>query len=217
MGLGWQGRLEDDFFLFNVSLTRHSCRSGSISSLEIIPPGHFQQIRMHFSIGNHPSRTFLSNQDAFPHRKSSLPEISSKSGCISSTRIIPPGHFQQIRMHFSAGNQPSRKFSADQDAFLRWESSLPEIFSRSGCISPLGIISPGNFQQIRMHFSDGNHPSRTFPTNQDAFLQRESSLPDIFSKSGCISPLGIIPPGHFQQIGMHFSAGNQPAENHISS
>ena len=165
MGLGWQGRLEDDFFLFNVSLTRHSCRSGSISSLEIIPPGHFQQIRMHFFNENHPSRTF----------------------------------------------------PADQDAFLHWESSLPEIFSKSGCISPTEIIPPGHFQQIRMHFSNGNHLSRTFSANQDAFLRLESSLPDIFSKSGCISPTEIIPPRHFQQIRMHFSAGNQPAENHISS
>ena len=69
--LGGQGRLEDDFFLFNVSLTRHSCRSGSISPLEIIPHRLFQQIRMHFSAENHPSRTFPANQDAFPHWESS--------------------------------------------------------------------------------------------------------------------------------------------------
>ena len=176
------------------SLTDFSSKSGCISPTEIIPHRLFQQIRMHFLVGNHPSQIFPVNQDAFPRRKSSLPEIFSKSGCISPTRIIPPGHFQQIRMHFSAGNHPSRKFSADQDAFLRWKSSLPEIFSRSGCISPLGIISPGNFQQIRMHFSNGNHLSRKFSANQDAFLRRKSSLQDIFSKSGCISTLGIIPP-----------------------
>lgn len=88
--LGGQGRLEDDFFLFNVSLTRHSCRSGSISPLEIIPHRLFQQIRMHFSAENHPSRTFPTNQDAFPQRESSLQDISSKSGCISTLGIIPP-------------------------------------------------------------------------------------------------------------------------------
>ena len=125
----------------------------------IIPPGHFQQIRMHFSNGNHPSRKFSVDQDAFP-----------------------------------AGNHPSRTFPANQDAFLRWESSLQDISSKSGCISPLGIIPPGHFQQIRMHFSARNHPSKTFPANQDAFPRWKSSLTDIFSKSRCISPTGIIPP-----------------------
>ena len=156
----WAGRtgLKMPFFL-NASLERHSCKSGSISPLEIIPPGHFQQIRMHFSNGNHPSRKFSVDQDAFP-----------------------------------AGNHPSRTFPANQDAFLRWESSLQDISSKSGCISPLGIIPPGHFQQIRMHFSARNHPSKTFPANQDAFPRWKSSLTDIFSKSRCISPTGIIPP-----------------------
>ena len=149
---------------------------------------------MHFSTGNHPSRKFPANQDQSPRRKSSLADIFSKSGCISPPEIIPPGHFQQIEMHFPNRNHPSRKFPANQDAFLHWESSLTEISSKSGCISPLGIIPPGHFQQIRMHFSARNHPSQTFPINQDAFPQRESSLQDIFSKSGCISTLGIIPP-----------------------
>ena len=177
----WAGRADwkITFFLFNVSLTRHSSRSGYISLTEIIPPGNFKQIRMHFPDGNHPSRKFLSNQDAFPQRESSLPEILSKSGCISPLGIIPPGNFQQIRMHFPAGNHPSRKFPANQDAFPQQESSLPEIFSKSGCISPLEIIPPGNFYQIRMHFPAGNHPSRKFPVNQDVFPQQESSLADI--------------------------------------
>ena len=205
---------QDAFLRWKSSLTDFSSKSGSISPLEIIPHRLFQQIRMHFSNGNHPSQTFPANQDAFPRWKSSLTDFSSKSGCISPPKIIPPGNFQQIRMHFPDANHPSRTFPADQDAFLRWKSSLPEIFSRSGCISPLEIISPGNFQQIRMHFSAGNHLSRKFPANQDAFLQRESSLPEIFSKSGCISPPEIIPPRHFQQIRMHFHTGNHPAGNH---
>ena len=144
-GLCWQGRLEDNFFLFNVSLTRHSSKSGSISPLEIIPPGHFLLIRMHFSVGNHPSRKFPVNQDTFLRRKSSLPDISNKSGCISPPGIIPPGNFYQIRMHFPAGNHPSRKFLSNQDAFLRWESSLSEIFIKSGCISSLEIIPRRHF------------------------------------------------------------------------
>ena len=151
------------------------------------------QIRINFPAGNHPSQTFLANQDQSPRWKSSLADIFSKSGCISPTGIIPPGNFQQIRMHFPDGNHLSKTFSTNQDAFSRWKSSLTEIFIESGCISPLGIISPGNFQQIRMHFSDGNHPFRKFSANQDAFLRRKSSLPEISSQSGCISPLEIIP------------------------
>ena len=90
----WAGRagLKMPFFL-NASLERHSCRSGSISPLEIIPPGNFQQIRMHFPAGNHPSRKFPVNQDAFPRWKSSLTDFSSKSGSISPPEIIPRRHF----------------------------------------------------------------------------------------------------------------------------
>ena len=97
---------------------------------------------MHFPTGNHPSQTFPANQDAFPRWKSSLQDISSKSGCISTLGIIPHGNFQQIRMHFSARNHPSQKFPANQDAFPRWKSSLTDIFSKSRCISPTEIIPP---------------------------------------------------------------------------
>ena len=81
-------------FLLNASLERHSCKSGSIPPLEIIPHRFFQPIGMHFPAGNHPSQTFPVNQDAFPRRKSSLTDFSSKSGCISPTGIIPPRNFQ---------------------------------------------------------------------------------------------------------------------------
>ena len=148
-------------------------------SFQCISEKTVQQIRMHFPAENHPSWTFPANQDAFPHRKSSLPDISSKSGCISPTGIISPGNFQQIRMHFSDGNHPSRKFSADQDAFLQRESSLPDISSKSGSISPPEIIPHRLFQQIKMHFPAGNHPSKTFLANQDQFLRWKSSPTDI--------------------------------------
>ena len=67
--LGGQGRLEDDFFLFNVSLTRHSCRSGSLSPLEIIPHRLFQQIRMHFHTGNHPTGNHPDENHISPLKK----------------------------------------------------------------------------------------------------------------------------------------------------
>ena len=181
----WAGRtgLKMPFFL-NASLERHPSKSGSIPPLEIIPHRFFQQIRMHFPAGNHPSQTFPTNQDAFSRWKSSLTDFSNKSGCISSLEIIPPRHFLLIRMHFLVGNHPSQIFLANQDQSPRWKSSLTEIFSRLGYISPPEIIPPRHFQQIRMHFPAGNHPSQTFPANQDAFLQRKSSLQDISNQSG---------------------------------
>ena len=148
---------------------------------------------MHFSNGNHPSRTFSVDQDAFPRWESSLTDFSSKSGCISPLEIIPPGNFQQIRINLPAGNHPSQTFPANQDAFPQQESSLQDISSKSGCISPTGIIPPRHFHRIRMHFPNRNHPSQTFPADQDAFPRPKSSLPEIFSKSGCISPPEIIP------------------------
>ena len=167
----WAGRADwkITFFLFNVSLTRHSSRSGYISLTEIIPPGNFKQIRMHFPDGNHPSRKFLSNQDAFPQRESSLPEILSKSGCISPLEIIPHRLFQQIRMHFLVGNHPSKTFPANQDAFLRWKSSLADISSKSGSISPLEIIPRRHFLLIRMNPIERNHLWTSILANQDEF------------------------------------------------
>ena len=75
---------------------------------------------------------------------------------------------------------------------------------------PAGIIPARAFLQIRMHFPDGNHPCKSFSAYQDAFPQRKSSLQDFSCKSGCISPLEIIPARAFQHIRMHFPAGNHP-------
>lgn len=133
MGLGWQGRLEDDFFLFNVSLTRHSCRSGSISSLEIIPHRFFQQIRMHFLVGNHPSKTFPANQDAFLRWKSSLTDFSSKSGSISPLEIIPRRHFLLIRMNPIERNHLWTSILANQDEFPSLKKCPPKSVPQKAC------------------------------------------------------------------------------------
>ena len=148
-------------------------------------------------------KDILANQDQFPRWKSSLPDISSRSGYISLTEIIPPGNFKQIRMHFSVGNHPSKTFPANQDAFLRWKSSLTDFSSKSGSISPLEIIPHRLFQQIRMHFLVGNHPSQIFLANQDQSPRWKSSLTGFSSKSGSISPLEIIPRRHFLLIRMN--------------
>ena len=67
----------------------------------------------------HPYKTFPSNQDVFSRRKSSLTDISCKSGCFSPPGIIPPRHFLLIRMNFPVGNHPSQTFLANQDEFPR--------------------------------------------------------------------------------------------------
>ena len=148
-------------------------------------------------------------------------------GCPPPPGIIPAQDFLRIRMHFSAGNHLCKEISPNQDAFPRSESSLHSNFFESGCISLLRIIPAqkflrirmhfpaGNhpcteFLRIRMHFLDENHPCQTFSSNQDAFFRSESSLHRIFFKSGCISPLRIIPTQKFLQIRMHFSAENHP-------
>ena len=147
---------------------------------------------MHFFAGIHPSKTFPSNQDAFLRRKSSPQDISPKSGCISPPEIIPPRHFYQIRMHFSAGIHPSKSFPSNQDEFPRWNSSLQDISIKSGCISPLEFIPAKHFHQIRMNFSAGIHPSKTFPSNQDESRRRKTFRPQKASWQSCAPPSSCL-------------------------
>ena len=137
--------------------------------MEIIPLRHFLLIRMHFLVGNHLSQTLLANQDAFPRWKSSPTDISCISGCISPLEIIPHRHFLHIRMHFPVENHPSQTFPANQDAFLRWKSSLTDFSSKSGSISPLGIIPRRHFLLIRMNPIERNHLWTSILANQDEF------------------------------------------------
>jgi len=68
-----------------------------------------------------------------------------------------------------------------------------------------------------MHFPAENHPCQTFSSNQDAFPRWKSSLRRIFFKSGCISPLEIIPAQDFLRIRIHFPAGNHPCTEFSSN
>ena len=77
---------------------------------------------------------------------------------------------------------------------------LPDISCKSGSFSLTKIIPARHFPQIRIIFPDENHPSQTFPVNQDQFPSWKSSLQKLFIKSGSIHPLEIIPPRHFYQI-----------------
>ena len=130
---------------------------------------------MHFSVPNHPCKTFPANQDAFSCWKSSLQDIFCRSGCISPPKIIPAKHFLPIRMHSTAP-----------------KSSLQNISCQSGCIPPPKIIPARHFLQIRMHSAARNHPSKTFPADQDAFLRPKSSPQNISCQSGCIPPMKSI-------------------------
>ena len=176
----------------------------------IIPARAFLQFRMHFPDGNHPYKSFFAIQDAFPRRKSSLQELFCISGSIFPARIIPARAFLQFRINFPAGNHPCKTILLNQDAFPRRKSSLQELFCNSGCIFPMEIIPTRAFLQFRMHFPDGNHPCKSFFANQDAFSPWKSSLQDFSCKSGCISPLEIIPTRTFLHIRINFPAGNHP-------
>ena len=183
----------------------------------ILSAQHFQQIRINFRIRSHPRETFLSNQDAFPRRKSSLQELFFKSGSIFPLEIIPTRLFLQIRINFPAGNHPSETFPANQDQFPRWKSSLSDILIKSGCIPPTKIIPTRLFLQIRINFPVGNHPYKSFSSNQDAFPRLKSSLSDILIKPGCIPPTKIIPTKLFLQIRMHSPAGNHLSQTFLAN
>ena len=86
--------------------------------------------------------------------------------------IIP-----KILTHIQQSNQIRIHSAAEK-------SSLPDNSAKSGCILPLGIIPGEPFCRIRMIFPAGNHPYKTFPSNQDAFPRWKSSLQELFSKSG---------------------------------
>ena len=172
---------------------------------------------MHFPPGNHPYKTFPANQDESPNWKSSLQELFCNSGSIFPAGIIPVRTFSQIRMNLPTENHPCKSFSAYQDAFPRWKSSLQDNSTESGCISPLGIILPRAFLQFRINFPGGNHPYKSFSAYQDAFSRRKSSLQELFIISGCISPTEIIPTRAFLQFRINFPGGNHPCEkNHVN-
>ena len=146
---------------------------------------------MHFPAGNHPCKTILLNQDAFPRWKSSLQELFCNSGCISSTEIIPTRAFLQFRINFPAGNHPCEKNHVNRDEFSSRKSSLQELFCKSGSIFPLEIIPTRAFLQFRINFPGGNHPCEKNHVNRDEFPSRKSSLQDFSCKSGCYDSFQI--------------------------
>ena len=178
---------QDEFPSWKSSLRDFSRESGCIPELEIIPVRLFPQIRINFPAGNHPSQTFLSSQDAFPRRKSSLPDFSCKSGSIPPLRIIPLRHFYLSRMHSDDKNHPCKTFPANQDQFPHRKSSLPDIFIKSGCIPPLKII-----------------PAKKKPANQDYFPTKMHPRPSANHLAAAFQqlpashqPASLLTPGFF--------------------
>ena len=94
-----------------------------------------------------PVRFFPTNQDQSPYWKSSLPDISRKSGSFFPTKIIPAKAFHQIRINLPDENHPSQIFPANQDHFPRRESSLQKLFIKSGSISPPKMHPQPRFQE----------------------------------------------------------------------
>ena len=123
--------------------------------------------------------------------------------------IVPKilAHIQQanqIRIHSPAENHPCRTFLLNQDEFCRWKSSLASHSAESGCISPPEFIPTRHFLQIRMIFSAGIHPYKTFPSNQDAMTPSRSprrSQPFRLPEGNPSSfSAGRYPPGGFPAL-----------------
>ena len=161
-----------------------SCQSGCIFLLEIIPPRHFLQIRMHSAAQNHPCKTFPANQDAF-HR----------------SKIIPAKHFLQIRMHSAAQNHPCQTFSANQDASPAGKSSPPRHPRQSGCILSMKSISGQEFCRIEMLLLrkanlwltySANQSSRILSHRDIAIVQKIHTLTFYLIKCQCMDIFVVL-------------------------
>lgn len=74
------------------------CGTGGQICAQFISRRTFHQIRMIPPTKFHPCQNFSPNQDDSADQISSLPELSSKSGCFRRLNFISAGTFQQIRM-----------------------------------------------------------------------------------------------------------------------
>ena len=119
-------------------------------------------------------------RDAFRRWKSSLPEVSFKSGWKSLSEIIPAGGFLQIRMNFPVGNHPRKALFSNQDASAAPNASPTEVSVKTGWISLLKIIPARHYSQIRMHPPFQMHPCPGLPSNRDACCSENESVPNNF-------------------------------------
>ena len=66
---------------------------------------------------------------------------------------------------------PCQTFSANQDHFPLANASLPDLFCKSGSLSPRKCIPEQTFLHIRITSPSQMHPCQTFSANQDHFSQ----------------------------------------------
>ena len=156
---------QDQFPRWKSSLQGFSCKLGSFSPPEIIPTRLFLQIRIIFSAGNHPSQTFLANQDAFHRWKSSLRDFSRESGSIPPLGIIPPRHFYQIRITSPLKIHPQPRIQANQDSSLTKSpaSNASPAASKSSRSSFPAITSFFSNRQLLISQHLFSHQAFSFP------------------------------------------------------
>ena len=156
---------------------RAFCNSGSISPTEIIPAIAFLHIRMHFPAGNHPCKSFSAYQDQFLRWKSSFPDISCKSGCISPLEIIPPT--------FLEGKSIGSSLLIKKSAILRSQRSHRE---REPGFP--GLCPPGARGQhvLMIHVHGGRSPSvqkcRSAPPQVSSVSNLRNVNPSAQKRSG---------------------------------
>ena len=120
---------------------------------------------MHSPDENYPSQTFLSNQDQFPRRKSSLSDILIKSGCSPPLEIIPPRHFYQIRITSPLKMHPQPRIQANQDNSLTKSpaSNASPTASKSSRSSFPAITSFFSNRQLLINQQFFSHQAFSFP------------------------------------------------------
>ena len=135
---------------------------------------------MNLSTGIHLYQTFPSNQDQFPRWKSSLQNISSKSGSISPLKIIPAKHFLQIRMNLSAGNHPCQTLPPNQDAFrpqkTSWQSCAPQAHVSTSTNKPPVSASANKPQPQLLPASSASISALTASTIPESSRMRSLSM-----------------------------------------
>ena len=95
---------------------------------------------MHSDDKNHPRKTFPANQDQFPHRKSSLPAIFIKSGCIPLPKIISARRNLQTRITSPPKCIPGRQQIISQQLFSNRQLLINQQFFSHQAFSFPGLI-----------------------------------------------------------------------------
>ena len=118
--------------------------------------------------------------------------------------------FQHIKITFPLQMHPCQTFSANQDHFPLGNASLPDLFCKSGSLSPRKCIPARPFLHIRITFPSQMHPCQTFSAYQDHFPLANASLPEFSRISRSLFPRKCIPEQTFLQIRITFPLQMHP-------